>query len=78
MPSSQQSIRRAADSLVREIGALDGVESVGRASIAPGTGNVGVADVTPAGSVRPVELGMYKVDTNFFATLKTSQTTRPG
>ena len=57
--------------LAREIAALDGVVAVARTSIAPGSGNVSVAEAHIPGRAAPVSLGLYRVDAGFFAALRT-------
>jgi len=69
--ADREPIRTASDSLVREIAGLDGVVSVARASIAPGSGNVSTTQAWPMGRTDAVELGHYRVDANFFATMGT-------
>ncbi|HWT11903.1 MAG TPA: FtsX-like permease family protein [Allosphingosinicella sp.] len=64
-------VRAAGGDLVRRIAALDGVAAVGRASIAPASGNVSVTEARLPGADRPVELGLYRVDAGFFATMRT-------
>ena len=69
--ADREPIRTASDSLVREIARMDGVAAVARASIAPGSGNVSTTQAWLAGQSDPVELGHYRVDARFFATMGT-------
>ena len=61
----------SADALVAELRRLPGVESVGRSTIAPGTGNVTVAAASLPGRTEPVSIGLYRVDDGFFRTMRT-------
>ena len=60
---------RAADrDLIREIGRVDGVESVAGTSITVATGNITNTNVIVPGRTEPLLLGNYSVDPEFFAT----------
>ncbi|MBY8824097.1 ABC transporter permease [Sphingomonas colocasiae] len=57
------------DTLVREIGKIDGVTAVGRTAIGINTLNNTVTGVQLPGQTEPIGLGYYNVDTNFFDTM---------
>jgi len=67
----REPMRSAADGLVRQIAALDGVTGVGRTSLPPGSGNVSVTDAWLPGRTSAVSLGLYRVDAALFRTLGT-------
>lgn len=57
------------DTLVREIGKVDGVTSVGRTAIGINTFNNAVTSVQLPGQDEPVSIGYYNIDTGFFGTM---------
>ncbi len=57
------------DTLVREIGKIDGVTSVGRTAIGINTLNNSATNVQLQGQDEPVSIDNYNVDTHFFDTM---------
>ena len=62
-------LRPSLDTLLREIGQVDGVTSVGRSTIGVGTWGMENMTVTAPGASEAVELDLYRVDPGFFPTL---------
>ena len=62
-------LRPVMDALLREIGAVDGVTSVGRSTIGVATWGMENMTVTPPGATDPVPFELYRVDPGFFRTM---------
>jgi putative ABC transport system permease protein len=61
-----QQLEQVIDTLIREIGSVEGVTAVGRASIGVAPGNNSVTSVQVPGQPNVVDLGTYGVDPQFF------------
>jgi putative ABC transport system permease protein len=62
-------LRPVMDTLLREIGLVQGVSSVGRSTIGIATWGMENMTVTAPGATEPVEFELYRVDTGFFRTM---------
>ena len=62
-------LRPVMDTLLREIGQVDGVSSVGRSTIGVATWGMDNMTVTAPGAGDPVEFELYRVDAGFFRTM---------
>lgn len=58
-----------AETLVREIGRLEGVRAVGRTEIMPAADGFSMTHVEIPGRADPVGIGTYNIDLGFFATM---------
>jgi putative ABC transport system permease protein len=63
---SRAQVAPLAETLVREIGRIEGVRAVGRTEIAPAEDNRGTTFVELPGRGAPIALGVYTVDEGFF------------
>ena len=62
-------LRPVMDTLLREIGQVEGVTSVGRSTIGVATWGMENMTVTAPGEAEPVEFELYRVDPAFFRTM---------
>jgi putative ABC transport system permease protein len=63
-------LRPVMDTLLREIGLVEGVTSVGRSTIGVATWGMENMTVTAPGATQPVEFELYRVDPAFFRTMR--------
>ena len=68
---SRAQVEPLAETLVREIGRIDGVTAVGRGEISPGDDGWSMTHVELPGRSDPVGVGSYNVDYGFFQALGT-------
>ncbi|HEX8621808.1 MAG TPA: FtsX-like permease family protein [Allosphingosinicella sp.] len=62
-------LRPVMDTLLREVGQVEGVSSVGRSTIGVATWGMENMTVTAPGATEPVEFELYRVDPAFFRTM---------
>ena len=65
----RSALRPSIERLLREIGEVDGVTSVGRSTIGVATWGMENMVLTPPGATAGVELELHRVDTGFFRTM---------
>ncbi|MDQ8756105.1 FtsX-like permease family protein [Sphingosinicella sp. LHD-64] len=65
----RSALRPVLDTMLREIGAVEGVTSVGRSTIGVATWGMENMTVTAPGATEPVEFELYRIDPGFFRTM---------